>query len=369
MATQTRNKEVVIIGSGPAGLTAAIYSARANLKPLLIDAPVDAEKQTAPGGQLMITTEVENYPGFAEGIQGPDLMIEFRKQAERFGTEFLEEWITEVDLSERPFMLRTDSYIINAQTLIIATGASAKWLGIPGEAKVPNGFGGNGVSACATCDGPLPAFRNKTLVVVGGGDTAMEEATFLTRYAAKVYVVHRRDKLRASKIMQEKAFKNEKIEFIWDSAVGEIVGQHDIGVTGVRLHNLRTNEERDLPCAGVFVAIGHKPNTDLFRGQLDMDDVGYLKTSGHSMATNIPGVFACGDVQDSIYRQAVTAAGTGCMAALDAEKFLDHLPVPMPSGEEVTMEGEHITQDHRAIIEPDGSMVPNNAEKVLVEKK
>jgi thioredoxin reductase (NADPH) len=369
MAIQTLDKEVVIIGSGPAGLTAAIYSARANLKPLLIDAPVDAEKQTAPGGQLMITTDVENYPGFADGIQGPDLMVEFRKQAERFGTDFLEEWITEVDLSERPFMLRTENYIINAQTLIIATGASAKWLGIPGEAKVPNGFGGNGVSACATCDGPLPAFRNKTLVVVGGGDTAMEEATFLTRYAAKVYVVHRRDKLRASKIMQEKAFHNEKIEFIWDTAVEEVVGQHDIGVTGVRLRNLKTSEERVLPCAGFFVAIGHKPNTGLFRDQLDMDLVGYLKTSGHSMATNIAGVFACGDVQDSVYRQAVTAAGTGCMAALDAEKFLDHLPVAMPSGEEVTIEGEHITPDHRAIIEPDGSMIPNQPDKVLAQEE
>lgn len=368
MATQTLEREVVIIGSGPAGLTAAIYSARANLKPLLIDAPVDAEKQTAPGGQLMITTEVENYPGFAEGIQGPELMLEFRKQAERFGTEFLEEWITEVDLSERPFLLRTDSKTISTQTLIIATGASAKWLGIPGEAKVPDGFGGNGVSACATCDGPLPHFRNQTLVVVGGGDTAMEEATFLTRYASKVYVVHRRDRLRASKIMQDKARQNEKIEFIWDTAVQEILGEEAVGVTGVRLRNLKSNEERILPCAGVFVAIGHKPNTDLFRDQLDMDEVGYLKTSGHSTATNVPGVFACGDVQDSVYRQAVTAAGTGCMAALDAERFLDHLPVAMPSGEAVTIEGEHITQDHSAIIEPDGSMVPNHPENVLTQK-
>ncbi len=369
MAIQTLDKEVVIIGSGPAGLTAAIYSARANLKPLLIDAPVDAEKQTAPGGQLMITTDVENYPGFAEGIQGPELMVEFRKQAERFGTDFLEEWITDVDLSERPFMLRTENYIVNAQTLIIATGASAKWLGIPGEAKVPDGFGGNGVSACATCDGPLPAFRNKILVVVGGGDTAMEEATFLTRYAGKVYLVHRRDKLRASKIMQDKAFQNEKIEFIWNSAVEEILGQDDVGVTGVRLRNVQNNEERTLPCAGVFVAIGHKPNTDLFRDQLDMDEVGYLKTSGLSTATNVPGVFACGDVQDSIYRQAVTAAGTGCMAALDAERFLDHLPVAMPSGEEITIEGEHVTPDHSVIIEPDGSMIPNQPDKVLAEKK
>jgi thioredoxin reductase (NADPH) len=368
MPTQTLDREVVIIGSGPAGLTAAIYSARANLKPLLIDAPPDAEKQTTPGGQLMITTEVENYPGFAEGIQGPELMVEFRKQAERFGTEFLEEWITDADLSERPFRLVTGNYIINAQTLIIATGASAKWLGIPGEAKVPNGFGGNGVSACATCDGPLPGFRNKVLVVVGGGDTAMEEATFLTRYASKVYLVHRRDKLRASKIMQDKAFKNEKIEFVWDSAVEEILGEPDSGVTSVRLQNLKTGEQRTLPCAGVFIAIGHKPNTDLFKGQLDMDDVGYILTSHRSTATNVPGVFACGDVQDSSYRQAVTAAGTGCMAALDAERFLDHLPVAMPSGEEVTMEGEHVTQDHQAIIEPDGTMIPNHAVQVATQE-
>jgi thioredoxin reductase (NADPH) len=332
------------------------------LKPLLIDAPADAEKQTAPGGQLMITTDVENYPGFSDGIQGPDLMAEFRKQAERFGAEFMEEWITEVDLSERPFQLYTRTQTISTETLIIATGASAKWLGIPGEAKVPDGFGGNGVSACATCDGPLPAFRNKVLVVVGGGDTAMEESTFLTRYAAKVYVVHRRDKLRASKIMQEKAFGNEKIEFIWDSALKEILGTPEDGVTGVRLHNLKTAEERVFPCSGVFVAIGHKPNTDLFKGQLEMDEVGYLKTSGHSTATNIPGVFACGDVQDSVYRQAVTAAGSGCMSAIDAERFLDHLPVAMPTGEEITIEGEHITPDHKAIITPDGHLIPNRLE-------
>jgi thioredoxin reductase (NADPH) len=313
MDNETIKRDVVIIGSGPAGLTAAIYTARASLKPLLIDAPADAARQTAPGGQLMITTDVENYPGFSEGIQGPDLMHEFRKQAERFGTEFLEAWITEVDLSERPFQLYTEGKTISAETLIIASGASAKWLGIPGEAKVPDGFGGNGVSACATCDGPLPAFRNRTLVVVGGGDTAMEEATFLTRYAAKVYVVHRRDKLRASKIMQEKAFQNEKIEFIWNTAVEEILGTQEEGVMGVRLRNLQNGEEQVFPCHGVFVAIGHKPNTELFKGQLEMDEIGYLKTSGHSTATNIPGVFACGDVQDSFYRQAITAAGTGCM--------------------------------------------------------
>jgi thioredoxin reductase (NADPH) len=367
MNKQTLHREVVIIGSGPAGLTAATYTARANLKPLLIDAPPDAEKQTTPGGQLMITTDVENYPGFSEGIQGPDLMAEFRKQAKRFGTEFLEAWITRIDLQERPFTLHTDAQIIKAETLIIATGASAKWLGIPGEAKVPAGLGGHGVSACATCDGPLPAFRNKTLVVVGGGDTAMEEATFLTRYAGRVYVVHRRDKLRASKIMQEKAFRNEKLEFIWNTAIEEILGSQSEGVTGVRLRNLQTGEERIFPCSGVFIAIGHKPNTDLFKGQIEMDEVGYIKTSGHSTATNIPGVFASGDVQDSVYRQAVTAAGTGCMAALDAERFLDHLPVALPSGEEVTIEGEHVTPDHEKIITPDGKVISNKVELVAGE--
>ncbi len=359
MATEEIKRQVVIIGSGPAGLTAAIYTARANLNPLLVDAPADTEKQTTPGGQLMITTEVENYPGFSAGIQGPDLMVEFRKQAERFGTEFLEEWITKVDLSERPFKLFCDDKVIKAETLIIASGASAKWLGVPGEAKTPDGYGGNGVSACATCDGPLPAFRNKRLVVVGGGDTAMEEATFLTRYAARVFVAHRRDKLRASKIMQEKAFNNDKIEFLWNTELEEILGTPEHGVTGVRLLDTRTAETRNFECDGVFIAIGHKPNTDLFKGQLDMDEVGYLKTSGHSTATNIPGVFACGDVQDSVYRQAVTAAGTGCMSAIDAERFLDHLPVEMPTGEEVTMEGEHISKDRRLIIEPTGEVVSN----------
>lgn len=368
MAMQTLDREVVIIGSGPAGLTAAIYSARANLKPLLIDAPANAEKQTIPGGQLMITTDVENYPGFAEGTDGPALMVEFRKQAERFGTEFIEEWITDVDLSERPFRLEMANHVVNAQTLIIATGASAKWLGIPGEAKVPDGFGGNGVSACATCDGPLPAFRNQELLVVGGGDTAMEEATFLTRYAAKVHLVHRRDKLRASKIMQDKAFQNPKIEFVWNTGLEEILGDAQTGVSGVRLRNLQTNKEHHLPIAGVFIAIGHKPNTELFKGQLDMDEVGYIITAHRSTATNVPGVFACGDVQDATYRQAVTAAGTGCMAALDAERFLDHLPVAMPAGDEVTMEGEHVTADHTAIIEPDGSMIPNLATELAVKK-
>lgn len=359
MPSEEIRRQVVIIGSGPAGLTAAIYSARANLNPLLIDAPADTEKQTTPGGQLMITTEVENYPGFAEGIQGPDLMVQFRRQAERFGTEFLEEWITRVDLSERPFKLYSDNNVVIADTLIIASGASAKWLGIPGEAKTPHGFGGNGVSACATCDGPLPAFRNKRLVVVGGGDTAMEEATFLTRYAGRVFVAHRRDKLRASKIMQDKAFRNEKIEFLWNTALDEILGTQEQGVTAVRLRDLKTNETRDFDCEGVFIAIGHKPNTELFKGQIEMDEVGYLKTSHRSTATNIPGVFACGDVQDSVYRQAITAAGTGCMAAIDAERYLDHLPIAMPTGEEVTIEGEHLPADHSVIIMPTGEVIPN----------
>ena len=351
---------LAVLGSGQAGLTAAIYSARANLSPLLIEG-------WQSGGQLTTTTEVENYPGFAEGIQGPDLMVQFRKQAERFGTEFLEDWITKVDLSERPFKLFTDDKVVTAETLIIASGASAKWLGVPGEAKTPEGFGGNGVSACATCDGPLPAFRNKRLVVVGGGDTAMEEATFLTRYAARVFVVHRRDKLRASKIMQDKAFRNEKIEFLWNTELEEILGTQEQGVTGVRLRDARTGATRNFDCEGVFVAIGHKPNTDLFKGQIEMDEVGYLKTSGHSTATNIPGVFAAGDVQDSVYRQAVTAAGTGCMAAIDAERYLDHLPIAMPTGEEITIEGEHLPPDHSVIIMPTGEVVPNEPEKPMFE--
>jgi thioredoxin reductase (NADPH) len=338
---ETLHREVVILGSGPAGLTAAIYAGRADLHPMVIEGP-------QPGGQLMITTDVENYPGFAAGIMGPELMHQFREQAARFDTEFYPTWITRVDLSERPFKLFCSegpgseeiTVLIMAESLIIASGASAKWLGIPGEALAPEGFGGNGVSACATCDGPLPAFRNKHLVVVGGGDTAMEEATFLTRYASRVTNIHRRDKLRASKIMQEKAFKNPKLSFIWDTALEEIHGSQQHGVTGVSLKDLKTGEVELMECDGVFVAIGHKPNTDLFKGQLEMDEIGYLKTAPHSTATNIPGVFACGDAQDSYYRQAVTAAGTGCMAAIDVERYLDSVPKIEPSGEIITAEKE-----------------------------
>ncbi|HEX8266011.1 MAG TPA: thioredoxin-disulfide reductase [Pyrinomonadaceae bacterium] len=318
------HRKVVILGSGPAGLTAAIYAARANMKPLVVEGP-------QPGGQLTITTDVENYPGFAKGIMGPELMTEFRAQAERFGTDFLESWIDRVDLSRRPFTLYgkpsadADEITteVTADTLIIATGAAAKWLGIPGEAPAPEGLGGYGVSACATCDGFF--FKRKHVVVIGGGDTAMEEATFLTHFASKVTVIHRRDSLRASQIMQERALKNEKIEFLWNTEVLEILGSKETGVTGIRILNNQTNEESLFPCEGVFLAIGHKPNTELFRGWLDMDEYGYLKTFKSSMATNIAGVFACGDAQDSYYRQAITAAGTGCMAAIDAERFLANI--------------------------------------------
>ena len=314
-------KKVVILGSGPAGLTAAIYASRAQLEPLVIDGP-------QPGGQLTITTDVENYPGFKTGIMGPILMDEFREQALRFGTEIVNLWIDRVDLSKRPFTLSgkvsEDSEEITteikAHTLIIATGASAKWLGIPGEAPVPEGLGGNGVSACATCDGFF--FRDKPIVVVGGGDTAMEEALFLTKFASEVTLIHRRDEFRASKIMQERVIAHEKIKVLWNTEVKEIKGAKETGVESVTLFNNQTNETYEYPTQGVFIAIGHKPNTDLFRGVLEMDAVGYLKTEGQTMKTNVEGVFASGDAQDSYYRQAVTAAGTGCMAAIDAERFL-----------------------------------------------
>jgi thioredoxin reductase (NADPH) len=317
------NKKVVILGSGPAGLTAAIYASRAQLDPLVIDGP-------QPGGQLTITTDVENYPGFKMGIMGPILMDEFREQALRFGTEIINVWIDKVDLSERPFTLygkeSEDSSeittIIKADSLIISTGASAKWLGIPGEAPVPEGLGGNGVSACATCDGFF--FRDRPIVVVGGGDTAMEEALFLTKFASRVTLVHRRHEFRASKIMQDRVLASDKIDVVWNTEIKEIKGTKEMGVEGVTLFNSETGETSDFPTQGVFIAIGHKPNTELFKGVLDMDDVGYLITEGKTMKTNVPGVFACGDAQDSYYRQAVTAAGTGCMAAIDAERFLAH---------------------------------------------
>ena len=311
----TIQHNVVIIGSGAAGLTAAIYAARAELRPLVIEG-------LQPGGQLTITTEVENFPGFAKGIQGPELMEEMRQQAARFGTQFLTSQVNHVDLSRRPFQLFTDDAVIEAGALIVASGASAKWLGIPGEAPMPHGLGGLGVSACATCDGFF--FKNKSIVVIGGGDTAMEEATFLTRFASRVTVIHRRVSLRASKIMQEKAFSDKKIDFIWNTEVLEILGSRETGVTGVRLLNNVTNQEAIFDCEGVFVAIGHKPNTEIFAGQLELDGLGYIVTAGRTTKTNIPGVFACGDVQDSSYRQAITAAGTGCMAAIDAERFLSH---------------------------------------------
>jgi thioredoxin reductase (NADPH) len=321
MSEDIIKRKVVILGSGPAGLTAAIYASRAQLEPIVIDGP-------QPGGQLTITTDVENYPGFADGIMGPALMDEFRKQAERFGTEFMNVWIDRVDLGSRPFKLygKTSAdaedvtTFIEAETLIISTGASAKWLGIPGEHPAPVGFGGNGVSACATCDGFF--FRGKPVVIVGGGDTAMEEALFLTRFASNVTVVHRRGEFRASKIMQDRVLNHEKIDVIWDTEVRSIQGTLEDGVESVTLFNNKTNEETTFPTSGVFVAIGHKPNTELFKGVLNMDEVGYLITEGRSTKTNVEGVFACGDAQDSYYRQAVTAAGTGCMAAIDAERFL-----------------------------------------------
>lgn len=301
---------VIILGSGAAGLTAAIYAARADLEPLVIEG-------CQPGGQLTITTEVENYPGFAKGIMGPDLMEEFKKQALRFGTEMVFGEVTAVNLKQRPFQVIVGKENLTCDSLIVATGATAKLLGIESEKKLM----GHGVSACATCDGFF--FKDKELAVVGGGDTAMEEATFLTKFADKVTVVHRRDALRASKIMQDRAVKNPKIGFIWDTVVDEVYGDPKAGgVTGVRLKNLKTGKNEDFKTDGLFIAIGHEPNTKLFVGQLDLDPAGYIVTHDGTK-TNVVGVFACGDVQDHVYRQAVTAAGTGCMAAIDTERFLE----------------------------------------------
>ncbi len=310
--------KVAIIGSGPAGYTAAIYAGRANLDPVLFEGGGAAiEPVTLPGGQLMITTEVENYPGFPKGVQGPELMELFKAQAERFGTRVVTGDVTAVDLSDRPFKITSTEGNLVAETMIIATGASAKWLGIPSEPKFQN----YGVSACATCDGAL--FKGRELIVVGGGDTAMEEANFLTRFATKVTIIHRREEFRASKIMLDRAMHNPKITLITNAVVEEILGELPRpGVTGVKLRDTRDNSIREMPAGGLFVAIGHEPNSKLFRGLLDMDAAGYLKVKPGSTATKIPGVFACGDVADHVYRQAITAAGTGCMAAIDAERFL-----------------------------------------------
>jgi len=302
-------ENVIIIGSGPAGLTSAIYTARANLSPLMIEGD-------QAGGQLMLTTEVENFPGFDHGITGPSLIEVMRKQAERFQTKFITRDVTKVDFSSRPFKVWVGKDLHLAKTIIISTGASAKYLGLESEKKYMN----RGVSACATCDGAF--FRNVEVGVVGGGDTAMEEANFLTRFASKVYIIHRRDSFRASKIMVDRALKNPKIEAIWDSEVIEVKGD-DKGMNSVILKNLKTGAQSEKKLQGLFLAIGHKPNTDLFKGILDMNEVGYLKTKLGSTYTNIPGVFAAGDVQDPTYRQAITAAGTGCMAAIDAERWLE----------------------------------------------
>jgi thioredoxin reductase (NADPH) len=310
----THPRQVIIIGSGPAGLTAAIYAARANLQPLIIEGEPSSTSDQ-PGGQLMLTTEVENFPGFPDGIMGPELMVKFREQAQRFGAEFITEKVTAIDFSERPFKVWVRDKLYVAQSIIVSTGAQSLMLDLPAESRLL----GHGLSTCATCDGFF--FRGQDIAVVGGGDSAVEEATFLTKFASKVIMVHRRDSLRASKIMQDRALSNPKIEMMWNSVVDDLVG--DSKLEGAVVRNLVTGQVSTLPVTGLFVAIGHRPNTDLFKGVLEMEDTGYLITRPGSTYTNIDGVFACGDVQDHTYRQAITAAGSGCMAAIDTERWLE----------------------------------------------
>lgn len=310
-------ENVVIIGSGPAGYTAALYTARANLNPIVFEG--ELSREILPGGQLMTTTEIENFPGFPEGISGPKMMALLKKQAERFGTRIESRTVTGVDLSKRPFKIMSGKEVWETKAVIIATGATARYMGLESEQTFMN----RGVSACATCDGALPRFREQPVVVVGGGDTAMEEALFLANFASRVHVVHRRDELRASKIMGDRVKAHEKITIEWNSVVAEVLGNDKDGVTGVRLKDVKTGEMREVACTGYFSAIGHKPNTELFKGVLDMDETGYLVTKPDSSYTNVEGVFAAGDVQDKTYRQAITAAGSGCMAALDCTRWLE----------------------------------------------